>query len=94
MNPRLVRVLAIVFITLSVSPFTAPFSTCDLRHAHSADEGALGAVVCAKDAGEQLHALVASPSVAEPAFVPEWFESARLTDRPLARQIPSTVLRL
>jgi hypothetical protein len=60
MGRWVVRFWAVVFIVLSVSPFTAPFSTCDLTHVHSADEGAMGAVVAARTTVDHAPAFVAT----------------------------------
>jgi hypothetical protein len=60
MSVRVLRFWAIVFIVLSVSPFTAPFSTCDLTRTHTTDEGAMGAVVAAKVVADDSVAILAT----------------------------------
>ena len=60
MSGSLLRFWAIVFVALSISPFTAPFSTCDLTRTHTTDEGAMGAVVRARIVADDSVAILAT----------------------------------
>jgi hypothetical protein len=76
MLPRLVRIIAVSLIVLGVSPFTAPFSTCDWRtltghdqsDQPSGDQTAHGALVKTSTDPEKAPVVAATAALTTPLF--------------------------
>src|SRR5438874_2108733 len=92
---RLRDLLAVSLVVLAVSPFTAPFSTCDLT-GHPRDAVTHQAEILAAKlaAGEDLAVIGAPPEAetASPVFV--LVACAAAADETSKHQIPSRILRL
>jgi hypothetical protein len=95
LHSRLRDLLAASLVVLAVSPFTAPFSTCDLGTLHGGAITDRAEILAAKlSAGEDV-ALVGAPietETASPVFV--FVAGPAVADEISKHQIPSRILRL
>jgi hypothetical protein len=90
---RLRDLLAVSLVLLAVSPFTAPFSTCDLTDHHTVTDKA--EVLAGKLAADEGVVVVGAPPEAEsasPMFV--LVAGPAVADEVSKHQIPSRILRL
>jgi len=95
LHSRLRDLLALWLVALALSPFTAPFSTCDLGDHHNDGVSHRTEILAAKLAGDEDLALVSTSPEAEtasPVFVV--IDGPAVVDEISKHQIPSRILRL
>jgi hypothetical protein len=94
MNPTLGKICAVWLIVLCVSPFTAPFSTCDLGDLHGGNSNTHGAVLKTTKAADES---LGSPTVCGaivPIFGAVVTSAALEVDRVAKQRLSTTILRL
>jgi hypothetical protein len=95
LHSRLRDLLAVSLVVLAASPFTAPFSTCDLADHHGLADPHQAEILAAKlAAGEDLAVVGAllEATTASPVFVP--IVGSAVVDEISKHEIPSRILRL
>lgn len=95
LHSRLTELLSASLIVLAVSPFTAPFSTCDLGTLHGDGVTHQAEILAAKlAAGEDLAVVGGSPEAETASLVLVFYAGPAVTDETSKHQIPSRILRL
>jgi hypothetical protein len=94
MYSALARICAVWLIILGVSPFTAPFSTCDLADLHAGGATDQSALIKADPAPDDSSALPIASSLATPLFGAVFTHPVVVTDRAAKKRISPTALRL
>jgi len=93
MHSMFIKVIAVWFIVLGISPFTAPFATCDLDILHGGHQTSATAVKTTTDPDETL-AIPSAFHFAAPLFGAVVVALAPPVDSAAKTRISPQVLRL